>query len=138
MSQIVPNPNARQIRQALEQGLRGIAKAAAFIPTFGVFAQPLIAKFVNFVCSKSIAIVPTSMSKTAAFSDTFDTGIPLSAEFVVQVTADTSKTASFVATGTAAIVPESGTYDLTLEVALNSGEAGSFTAFESLAEVFQI
>lgn len=129
MSQIVPSPNARQIRQALQQGLQGIAQNIIFGASAAVFAQPLAAKFASFLITNAIAIKAPATTKTPAFTATTP---------VVQVTHDTTKSASFAAVGTAKAVAESGSFDLTLEATIHAGEAGSFTKFETQAQVFQI
>lgn len=126
MSQIIPNPNARQIRQALEQGLRGIAKTiSAMSAAFEVFAQPLVSKFGIFGPATVSMSIKTPTPETAVFT----AGTP-----VVQITNDALKTASFVTVGAASIVPDSGSYDLTIEAIIDAGEGGSFTTFETFDE----
>lgn len=94
MSRIFPDPNANQIRQALEQGLRGIHKACSFTAEMFVEAQPLVLKAINFLCSKSVS-VKTPTAKIATF---------VASAPVVQVTNDALKTASFVAAASIASV----------------------------------
>lgn len=126
MSQIVPSPNARQIRQALEQGLRGIAKAISMSAQVMVTSFPLLSKFATFTIStKTITIVPTTVNKTPT----------MTRAVVVQTTQDVSKTASWTTTGTVALVPTTGSFDQTLEIDLGGG---STPGFDALAEVFQI
>lgn len=125
MSQIVPSPNARQIRQALEQGLRGIAKSLSMSASVLVTSFPLLSKFATFTSSKALALVGILANKTPSMSRTF----------VVQTTQDVSKSASWTTSGSVSVVPDTGSFDLTLEVDLGGG---STPGFDALAEVFQI
>ena len=95
MSKLVPDPNAPQIRQALEQGLRGISKTAVFTAFHEVFAQPLAGINITFPTPVHTVTKITPFNKNAVFV--------ASAPFVA-VTRDCLKTAMFVAVGTAAKV----------------------------------
>lgn len=92
---IFPPPYAPQIRQALEQGLRGIAKVCNFTAVKQFLAFPQAEFFKSFgPLTKTVAIKPPT-PKTASF---------IASAPVMQVTNDVLETAAFVATKMTSII----------------------------------
>jgi hypothetical protein len=113
MSRIFPDPYGAQIRQALEQGLRGIAKVAQFAAEFfvGASAQAEFTKSFGPTTEQVTVIAPTP--KTASF---------VASAPVVELTQDVIFSKTFVAVGTI------GTSTTTTKTPV----------FTPLAEVFQV